>query len=135
MDDNGWGWMYDYMMERFEKMYLDHRKGWSRLDTSGWAEVARLADILCKADGIARSKVMLRIPDDCDDDLMDPCDIMEEFSSGSVEDVFYERQERHGGKLYSVFMAPDDLAGRFFAKALSLGYEGRLVNSGAQVGG
>lgn len=53
----------------------------------------------------------------------------------SVEDVFYERQERHGGKLYSVFMAPDDLAGRFFAKALSLGYEGKLVNSGARVGG
>ena len=135
MDDNGWGWMYDYMMERFEKMYLDHRKGWRCLDSSDWAEVARLAGILCHADGIARSKVMLRIPDGCADDLMDPCDIMEEFSSGSVEDVFYERQERHGGKLYSVFMAPDDLAGRFLAKALSLGYEGKLVKSGARVGG
>ena len=135
MDDNGWGWMYDYMMERFEKMYLDHRKGWRCLDSSDWAEVARLAGILCHADGIARSKVMLRIPDGCADELMDPCDIMEGFSSGSVEDVFYERQERHGGKLYSVFMAPDDLAGRFLAKALSLGYEGKLVKSGARVGG
>ena len=135
MDDNGWGWMYDYMMERFEKMYLDHRKGWRCLDSSDWAEVARLAGILCHADGIARSKVMLRIPDGCADELMDPCDIMDGFSSGSVEDVFYEREEQHGGRRYSVFMAPDDLAGRFLAKALSLGYEGKLVKSGARVGG
>ena len=127
MDDNGWGAMYDYVMVRFERMYLDHRKGWGRLDSSGWAEVARLAGILCEADGIARSKVMLRVPDGCPDDLMDPSDIMDGFSSGSVEDVFYERDEQHGGRRYSVFMAPEVLAGRFLAKALSLGYVVHVV--------
>jgi hypothetical protein len=130
-----WGAMYEYVRDRFKLLYLDHRKGWDRLDPSGWAEVAKLAGILCEAYGIDRSKVMLRIPDGCVEELVDPSDLMDGFNSGGVEDVFYEREESQGDNRWTVFMAERDLASRFFAKAISMGYEGNLVDSDVGVGG
>lgn len=128
----GFGEMYDLIQGRFDKMIKSQRRGWARLDASDWDELAEMAFVLCEADEVDRCRVALYAPDDLPEEALDLESLADEFSDGTHKGIFAAtRRVRVDGKECEAFWGPEEVANRFYEKAVSLGYKGLIQKYGA----